>query len=289
MNRVLAAVSGGKDSVAMLYALAGIDGIELHVFFIDLGIPGYSEESLRVVKSHAEALGLPLHVERLARYGFTIRDAAVLREKRLLGRPVCSVCGTVKRYLLNRYAVEHGFDAVATGHTMDDILGFYLASLSSRDALPGIAKLAPYTPGSHRLAARIRPLYFLTDAEAAMYVEARGLEIVSSKCPYAPRREKGLRLTLKKMLMEVDREHPGYRLMLSSTLADHVSGVFSAAYPPEPMGLCSVCGYPSSTDPCSFCRLRTRITGLLKQLSAEPGPEAGEEAGGGTGSPTVPE
>ncbi len=266
VERILLAVSGGKDSVAMLYASARVVGgeKELGVLFIDLGIPGYSEEARVIVEHHAHRLGLPFHVADIRGYGFTIGDAARLAASGRLGRPVCSICGVAKRYIMNRYAVEHGYDAVATGHTMDDILGFYLAGLSSREGLRSVAKLSPYTGGGEKLAARIRPLYFLTDAESAMYVEANGLEILGSKCPFAPRRRgEGLRLTIKEALENIDRRHPGYRVMLARTLADHVSGILYSALGPGETRRCSICGYPSSTDPCGFCRIRLRIHRLL--------------------------
>jgi len=122
-QRVAVAVSGGKDSVSLLHALWRLRerlGVELVGVTIDLGIRGYSEEYVGVAVENFEKLGVPYRVVRLADYGFTIDSATRLR------RPVCSVCGTVKRYLLNKVARELGAHVVATGHTLDDFLSVLL-------------------------------------------------------------------------------------------------------------------------------------------------------------------
>ncbi len=70
-ERVLVAVSGGKDSSAMAAVLKEL-GYEVELLYIDLGIEKYSEESERVVKELSSYLDLNLNVVRLKDYGFTL-------------------------------------------------------------------------------------------------------------------------------------------------------------------------------------------------------------------------
>jgi len=115
-GEIAVALSGGKDSSTCLNALTHFDRIEVKPFFIDLGIGEYSEKSLESAEEASSELGLDLDIIDLQdRYG---KDIPELNEEE--GGKPCSLCGTVKRYLMNRYAYENDFDYVATGHTLSD-------------------------------------------------------------------------------------------------------------------------------------------------------------------------
>ena len=114
-DRVVVAVSGGKDSLA-LWALLGSLGYEAEGLYLGLGIDEYSDESHEYARSFAAARGLTLHVVDLAtEHGFTIPSAAAATR-----RAPCGACGLSKRHVFNAFALEHGFDVIATGHNLDD-------------------------------------------------------------------------------------------------------------------------------------------------------------------------
>lgn len=130
-ERVLIAISGGKDSSALAAVLKELD-YDAELLYIDLGIGNYSEESERVVRELSSSLDLSLNVVRLRDYGFTVDDVA-----RKMRRKTCSACGTAKRYIMNRFARENSFDVVATGHTAEDIASFYIKKRCRRDESVG--------------------------------------------------------------------------------------------------------------------------------------------------------
>ena len=102
-ERILVAVSGGKDSLALWNILLklgyGADGL-----YVDLGIGVYSEQSHAKVTKFAEAVatshGATLHLHTVEQEaGAGIKELA-----QLIHRPTCSTCGTIKRYQFNRVA-----------------------------------------------------------------------------------------------------------------------------------------------------------------------------------------
>ncbi len=114
-DRILVAISGGKDSLALWDVLLDL-GYDATGLYLGLGIGGYSDRSGDVTKAFAADRGADLIVVDLERdYGFDIPTAG-----RKGARSTCAVCGLSKRYVFNRAALEGGFDVIATGHNLDD-------------------------------------------------------------------------------------------------------------------------------------------------------------------------
>src|SRR5207302_6462014 len=110
-ERVLVAVSGGKDSLALWDVLID-DGYDTTGLYLDLGIFDYSVESKAKCEAFAARRGARLLVSRVAE----AVGAPVPVIKNVTRRPPCSGCGLSKRYLMNRVALEHEMAVVATGH-----------------------------------------------------------------------------------------------------------------------------------------------------------------------------
>src|SRR5436309_15244742 len=113
-DRVLVAVSGGKDSLSLLDILRKL-GYQADSFYVDLGIGEYSRQSKEKVERYTSARGIPLHVHELKED----EAAGITDLSDLVHRPTCSVCCTLRRYHFNRTAVETGHNVLATGHALD--------------------------------------------------------------------------------------------------------------------------------------------------------------------------
>ncbi len=130
-ERILVAVSGGKDSLGLWDVLLRL-GYHADGMYIGLGIDGgvdYSNQSHEMCVRFLSNLQSPipntqypipnLHVVDIAKlYGETIPEVAS-RTMRGRNKP-CSVCGLVKRHVMNRIARDGGYDVLATGHNLDD-------------------------------------------------------------------------------------------------------------------------------------------------------------------------
>ncbi len=236
-ERILAAVSGGKDSSAMASILVDL-GYDVDLLFIDLGIPGYSERSEKVVRELAETLEVELHVVRLSEYGFTLRD--VRRRK------ICSACGTSKRYIMNRFARENGYDIVSTGHTAEDIATFFIKNTAGGNAVYADKLLPRNDPFDEKLVARGKPLFEVYEKENMIYVLVSSTPFTSEECPYAPKPE------WKEIIYEIEGKKPGF-------IKNFVRGLVKRGDSEWEVKHCARCGEVSSTEICAFCRLKERV------------------------------
>jgi len=250
-DRILCALSGGKDSLALASILKrlGYDVTGLH---IDLGIPGSSSGARQAVERFCDQEGVDLVVADMAKEGIPIPKV-----KDAVNRPICSMCGKIKRYYFNKTALDHGFDVLATGHNLDDEAGRLLANTLRWDAAY-LAGQSPYLPPAGGLAAKARPLYRLGEFETAAYCFFTGIEQWTAPCPYS----KGASFPVKKQMMNrLDRESPGTKLafyeeFLKSARPIFVEHMDKQAREIEP---CPECGYPAAGDLCGVCRLKTQL------------------------------
>ncbi len=136
-ERVAVAVSGGKDSVALLHALKlAFPKQDIYAFYINLGIKYYSDHLERKVIELSENLKVPLEIYDLRDEGYTIDDFMLTK----YGKKMCSVCGTIKRNIFTKLAMKVKADAVATGHNLDDTVSTMLSLFFAGD-FEGIVRL----------------------------------------------------------------------------------------------------------------------------------------------------
>jgi uncharacterized protein (TIGR00269 family) len=162
---------------------------------------------------------------------------------------VCSACGTIKRYLMNRFARNNGFDVVATGHTSDDLLVFFFKNILSGN-IEYIPKLAPRLEAHETLVTKVKPIFERTEGENRALVEILNVPYLKDPCPHKPKdRWRGL-------ILNMEREKPGFEqtfvrgiVRLADSLSSKVNGEYRR---------CSVCGEITSRDVCLFCRLVER-------------------------------
>ena len=167
-ERVLVAVSGGKDSLALWDILVRL-GYEADGLYLGLGIGEYSDESGVYARDQAHAIGRPLIEIDLARdYGFDIPGAAAATR-----RAPCGACGLSKRHLFNSAALEHGYDVVATGHNLDDEAAVLLGNVL-RWETGYLGRQHPVLPAAPGFARKVKPLVRLGERETAAYCVLAG-------------------------------------------------------------------------------------------------------------------
>jgi uncharacterized protein (TIGR00269 family) len=260
-DKILLALSGGKDSVTLLHILTKLLGEthELEAITIDLGITqnNYSDISLEAALENGRVTGTKVNIIRLGeKYGFTIDDA--VSSQRDNGRSPCSICGTVKRYVLNREALQRGFDLVLTGHNLDDEATVLLSNLISGD-LSLLARTYPYLAIRQRMVARGKPLSETPERETTLYAEAMGLAHVTIQCPY----KNGASIpALKTAVLKMEEVRPGAMLSLYRSFLEKIRKSLEVPEDrPESKKVvtCKECGMPTSGSTCSFCKIRKQL------------------------------
>ena len=176
-DKVLVALSGGKDSVVTLEILNSYVKrhiIELCAVTIDEGIAGYREEGVEIAKAHAERLGIPHKVVSFKECFDIDLDEIMKKENH---RGSCTYCGVFRRWIINRAAREFGATKIATGHNLDDetqaILMNYLEGNTEN-----LAKIGPKTESNSDLfTVKIKPLREIPEKEIGLYALAKGLAV----------------------------------------------------------------------------------------------------------------
>jgi len=248
-DRVLVAVSGGKDSLALWDVLLEL-GYSADGLYIDLGIKreNYSGLSKRKAIAFAEQRNAKLHVVDLKEeYGVGVPELA-----RRSTRSVCGVCGIVKRHVMNRIALEEGYTVLATGHNLDDEVSVLLANLL-RWNTELLARQAPRLEAWHpKLRPKVKPLCLLTERETATYAIVRGIDYVYElECPFS---EGATSIAIKEAMNRIEERSPGTKLYFYREFVKRRE-IFSI---PEERGEaveCEVCGFPTISRRCAFCRL----------------------------------
>ncbi len=254
-DSVLVAVSGGKDSAALLASLTSVSkelGIKVKAVHLNLGIGSYSAECLKVIKELSKVLGINVEVVGVK----DVLGVGIAELARRSGRPECAVCGLVKRYFINAYALTSRVNAVATGHHIDDLAPYALKNILLGN-IGSAAKLGPVAEGvEDYLVRRVRPLYEVYERECLVYALIKGLPFVRNACPYTY--VKGIESEVRLFMDSVDVKHPGIKLRFMRSIAkEYARWVSSEGY-----GRCRVCGMPSRGEVCGFCRLTRKALGV---------------------------
>jgi uncharacterized protein (TIGR00269 family) len=250
-DKLLVALSGGKDSSALLHIIKGLaPDVKLTCLHIDLGVKGFSEQCKLKAEELAGQEGVELEVVELKDFlGYTMSELASWRRK------ACSPCGLARRYILNYYGILRGATKIATGHNLDDVLAvlwdFYVAG----DLLEAV-RLQPVTRHVHPKALpRIKPLIELTDFELKAYANIKALPYSPAQCPLG--RESKLNRR-KKLIDTIESMRPSFKHTFFKTHVKRISPLLSPLLVARTTDWrsCAKCGMPSKGEVCSMCRLK---------------------------------
>jgi len=251
-DRVLVAVSGGKDSLAVWDILLEL-GYEADGLYLGLGIGDYSDESGEYARAFATERDLTLRtIDLRAEYGYDIPTAADATR-----RVPCSACGLSKRHLFDAAAREGGYDVVVTGHNLDDEAAVLFGNALRWD-VEYLARQLPVLPARDGFPKKAKPLMRLTERETAAWCIVRGIDYQVEECPMATGNK---HLAYKAALNSIERESPGakaaFYLNFVERMAPLLAGTTQAAH--GDLRPCTQCGAPTTGEMCAFCALRARV------------------------------
>jgi len=253
-DRVLLAVSGGKDSLALWDVLLRL-GYEVEGLYVDLGIDerDYSEQSRLMVERFAEERDRAPYTVVDVQESYEKSVPQVALERR--GRKVCSVCGLVKRHIMNRIAYEGGFAALATGHNLDDETAVLFQN-TLHWQIGYLSRQAPLLPSTHpRLARKVKPFFRFYERDTAAYALVQGIEYIYDECPYSTG---ATSIFYKELLNQLESRSRGAKqqFYLEFLRARERDRLLPANGEMPDLNECERCGQPTSApEVCAFCRL----------------------------------
>lgn len=210
-DRVMVGLSGGKDSWALIQILDVLRQrapIEFSIVAVnvDSGYEGYQHQA---VATACRERGWEFYSQHTS-------IGAVIDDKLESDDTPCSLCARLRRGVLYRMARQVGASKIALGHHLDDFVETVLLNLffaGSLKAMP--ARLV----SDNRAHVVIRPLVYVTEAEARAYAKERELPIIGCCCPACG--DLGLqRQRVKRLIMELEREHPGVKASMIKALGN---------------------------------------------------------------------
>ncbi len=189
-DKLAVGISGGKDSLVVLYNVIQIQKyrqstVPIHAILIDEGIQGYREESKAIATKFCSEFGITLHIVEFSNtFGLSLDESVkMIRDEEF---NACTICGTVRRRLLNDKARDLGMDYLVIGHNLDDQAETFLQNILRNDLIrtlqhPPWGNI--YDESGHFIP-RVKPLMEIPEAEITLYCYFKNFPIQSNPCPY---------------------------------------------------------------------------------------------------------
>ena len=253
-DRVLVAVSGGKDSLAVWDILLEL-GYQADGLYLGLGIGDYSDASGEAARAFAGERGLHLiEVDLPTDHGFDIPTGS-----RAAKRVPCSACGLSKRHLFDDAARRGGYDVVVTGHNLDDEAAVLFGNVLHWQT-EYLGRQLPVLPARHGFPKKVKPLVRLGEREMAAYCVLRGIDYQVEECPMAAGNK---HLGYKEALNSIEATSPGSKHDFYFGFLARASARFTgeAEAEQDQLGACERCGSPTPGELCAFCKLVERAGG----------------------------
>jgi len=198
-DKIAIGISGGKDSLTLLYALSGMrrfypQKYELAAISVDLGL---GIQNMDRIKELCDSLEVPFYIEK-TEIGNIVFD--IRKEKN-----PCSLCAKMRKGALNNKALELGCNKIAYAHHKDDIIETMMMSFIYEGR---INSFAPVTHLEKTGLYVLRPMMYVSEAEVIGFKNKYQLPVAKNPCPVDGHTK---REYIKKLISEINKENPGVK------------------------------------------------------------------------------
>lgn len=208
-DKIAVGVSGGKDSLTLLVALASLrrfypKHFDIVAVTVDMG---FDHADFSPIQALCDSLGVEFIVTKT-------EIAKIIFDVRKEPNP-CSLCANLRRGALHKAACENSCNKVALGHHFDDAVETFMMNLFFEGRL---GCFSPKSYLSRRGITLIRPLIYATEKDVAYFARRRELPVAKNPCPedHATERE-----NMKNLLLEIEKTNPGLRHRIFHAMCRH--------------------------------------------------------------------
>ena len=250
---VAVAVSGGKDSLALLKIMQEMStshNFRIKAITIDEGIPGYRNEALEIVEKFCNELNVEHKVYSYKDlFELTLDEALDLRENEKTSS--CTICGTLRRRAIDHAAKDIGANVIATGHNLDDTLQTFVINMLSGDTNK-IGWMNPDT--STNTFRKIKPFCEIYEEEIVFYAFTNNIPFQSEPCPHM---SEGIRTEIREFLNSLEKDHSGIKNSLYQSVIKLSEIVKESNY--KQKTICEKCGNECTGNVCSVCNMVLKL------------------------------
>jgi len=254
-EKVMVAMSGGKDSTTTAYLLKKF-GYNIEALHINLHMGKWSEDNMENVKTMCKQNKIPLHV-------FSIKSElgnTICYIKQVVGSQTkykqCTICGILRRWLINKKARQLKATKLATGHNLDDEAQTALMNLFKGNMMLGInsgPKVGLFE--DKMFVTRIKPLYYCKEDDVRKYSQTMKFPVLYQRCPCVIG---AYRHEVRNYLNALEKKNPHIKENIVKSYMK-ILPELRAVVEQNGLRYCKECGEPSRNDICKACQIRMKI------------------------------
>ncbi len=254
-DKVMVAVSGGKDSMTVMYLLKKL-GYNVSALHINLEMSEWSQRHLDNIKKFCKSLEVPLHVysvrNELGRSMCSIKSIVKSNTK----LQDCTICGILRRWMINKKARELKATKIATGHNLDDASQTVLMNYFKGNIFIGVNE-GPKVGiiEDPKFIQRIKPLYFMEEKNVEAYSKSMNFPVVYERCPCVVG---AYRHNIRNTLNNLEKKNKKIKANIVKAYFSILPGLRKRINPNN-LRYCSSCGEPSRNEICKSCLILQNI------------------------------
>lgn len=252
-DHVAVAVSGGKDSLSLLYILNKLSKkfpqSKISAITIDEGIESYRDEAIKLAKDFCDKLEIKQIVLSFKElFGITLDE--LIKEKKST-QSECSYCGILRRRAIDQAGKVVGADKVATAHNLDDEIQTFMLNIfhGGVERITRSAYSAYFVKNG--FVRKIKPMCEIYEKEIALYAFLTNTKFQSIPCPYA---YSSLRNDMRSIINNMEENHPGIKYTLFGS-KEKLANTLDINLENSELKTCDICGFPTSSKICEVCKI----------------------------------
>lgn len=256
-DKVLVAVSGGKDSTTVLYLLKKF-GYNIEAITINAFIGNYSKRNLENIKDFCKQYEIKLHIISFKKeFGYSLCYIKSILKSKDVNLKSCTLCGVLKRYLLNKYTRKLNATKLVTGHNLDDTAQSILMNFF-RNQLQLSSRIGPITGliRDKKFVMRVKPLYLTMEEDIEQYSKLNNFPVKYGRCPCA---SDAYRNTVRNLLNEYEKKYPRIKKNIVNWYLNALPKIKNYFFTDEKPNYCKKCGEPSKRDVCMACLIIEKL------------------------------